>query len=110
MKPEAVVPALRERGLFPKIIARLGIKRQALESWRVVPADRVMVIAELSGLAPHIIRPDIFPDPEGRTVPLNGRRTQSGQRRLEAARRVNSPRRKRNGRGRQNERRNAGTG
>jgi hypothetical protein len=109
MKPEAVMPALKERGLYDAIIERLNIRRQALDSWRVVPADRVVVVAELSGLAPHIIRPDIFPDSEGRTVPLSGRRTQSGQRRLEAARRGISPRRKRNGKGR-NERRVAGTG
>jgi len=85
MKPEAVMPALRARGLYPEIISRLGIKRQAIDSWRVVPADRVVIIAEISGLDPHVIRPDIFPDAKGKTFPLDGRRTNGAQRRLEAA-------------------------
>jgi hypothetical protein len=108
------MPALRARNLYPAIIARLHIKRQAIDSWRVVPADRVMIIAEISGLTPHVIRPDIFPDATGRTYPIDGRRTVGAQRRLEQrlaakARRANSPRRKRNGNGRI-ERRNAGPG
>jgi hypothetical protein len=85
MKPEAVLPALRARGLFPEIMARLRIRRQAVESWRVVPADRVIVIAQLSGLEPHIIRPDIFPDAAGNTRPLEGCRTLAAQRQRDAA-------------------------
>jgi hypothetical protein len=106
MKPEAVMPALRARGLYPKLIARLGISRQAIDSWRLVPADRVVVVAAISGLKPHVIRPDIFPNAAGKTVALNGPRTLIAQRRQQrrrrAVRRVH--RRKANGKGR-NERR-----
>jgi hypothetical protein len=80
MKPEAVMPALRARGLYPEILERLCIKRQALDAWRVVPADRVVIIAQISGIAPNIIRPDVFPDAAGNTRPLNGYRTLAAQR------------------------------
>lgn len=84
MTPEAVMPALKARGLYPKILRALGVSRQALDSWRVVPADRVLAIAGISGFTPHTIRPDVFPNHAGNTAPLNGRRTNGGQRRLEA--------------------------
>jgi hypothetical protein len=88
MQPEEVMPALRARGLFPEIMARLRIKRQAVESWRVVPADRVVIIAQLSGIAPNIIRPDVFPDAAGNTRPLDGYRTLAMQRKSNGAKRV----------------------
>jgi hypothetical protein len=81
MRPQDVVPALKERGLYPKIMARLSITRQALDSWRVVPAERVVIVAEISGYPCHVIRPDIFPK-AGKTRRLVGRRTMLGQRKL----------------------------
>jgi hypothetical protein len=115
MTPYAVIPALYARGLYPEIQERLGITRQAIDSWRVVPAERVIAIAKISGLKPHIIRPDIFPDANGKTFPINGRRTAAAQRRLKGLtlrRRRRRPRpskqrRKSNGKGRI-ERRDAG--
>jgi hypothetical protein len=83
MKPDTIMLVLRERGLFPEILKRLNIKRQAIDAWRVVPADRVIDIAEISGLEPWMIRPDIFPDPSGQRTPLEGRRTRKAQRVLD---------------------------
>jgi hypothetical protein len=83
MRPEDVMPTLRERGLYPAIIQRLGVTAQALYAWRVVPADRVVEISKLSRIPKHVIRPDIFPDRQGRLRPLEGYRTRVAQRRFE---------------------------
>jgi hypothetical protein len=84
MKPEDVMPALRERGLVIKLAEQLGIRRQAVDAWRIVPAERVVVVSKLSGIPKHVIRPDIFPEGNSRILkPIEGRRTRVAQRRLE---------------------------
>lgn len=37
------------------------ISKQAISQWAVVPAERVLVAARLSGYSPTEIRPDIYP-------------------------------------------------
>ena len=59
-----------DRGMKRAIIAeseRAGtpLTLQAINSWRKlrdgVPAKRVLVVAKVTGLPPHTIRPDVFP-------------------------------------------------
>lgn len=48
----------------PTNLARLlndGISPQAISQWRVVPAKRVLKVAEVTGIACHFIRPDLYP-------------------------------------------------
>lgn len=42
-----------------------GLSHAAVSQWDKVPPLRVRIVAKLSGLAPHEIRPDIFDPPEG---------------------------------------------
>jgi len=45
----------------PVALAReLGITHQAIGDWKKVPGTRVKQVAELTGLLPKTIRPDIF--------------------------------------------------
>jgi DNA-binding transcriptional regulator YdaS (Cro superfamily) len=60
---DRVMSLIRERGLSAAIAKRLGINRQAISQWTEVPWNRVFIVAEVTGLQPHEIRPDIYPPP-----------------------------------------------
>jgi len=48
----------------PSAVGRaLGITPQAVGQWQRIPAERVLEISRLSGVPPHDLRPDIYPDP-----------------------------------------------
>jgi DNA-binding transcriptional regulator YdaS (Cro superfamily) len=58
---DAVVRAIRaKRGLPARIARHLGIKPQAVLQWGRVPAEHVVEIADLVGMSPSQIRPDVF--------------------------------------------------
>ena len=38
----------------------LGITRQAVEQWHVVPPERVLAVEKLSGVSRYDLRPDIY--------------------------------------------------
>ena len=48
------------RGLSAKIARALGTHRSAVYQWKRVPAERVQLVADIMGLTPEQIRPDIF--------------------------------------------------
>lgn len=56
---------IRQRVLA--LAAKLGepLTTQAIDQWKYlpngVPPRRVQIVARATGLAPHVIRPDIFP-------------------------------------------------
>jgi hypothetical protein len=52
---------LRELRLMAAVADCLNIKRQAPYTWRWVPSEHVLAVAEISGMTPHQIRPDIYP-------------------------------------------------
>lgn len=54
---------IRSQKLGSKIARRLGITRQAISLWREVPWNRVLVVADVTGRPPYLIRPDIYPPP-----------------------------------------------
>lgn len=48
----------------PKVLGpRLGINRQAVEAWKIVPADRVLQVEKESAVSRFDLRPDIFGAP-----------------------------------------------
>lgn len=55
--------AIKKAGGAALLARHLGITPEALHSWRRIPAERVQKVAEVSGIAPHELRPDIFPVP-----------------------------------------------
>ena len=55
--PAALARALNERGVT--------IKSQAVSQWTKVPAERVLLVEEISGVSRHDLRPDVYgPAPE----------------------------------------------
>lgn len=54
------------RGVTGKIAVACGITRQAVCLWRRVPIERVTIVAKITGIPRHRIRPDypdLFPPP-----------------------------------------------
>jgi DNA-binding transcriptional regulator YdaS (Cro superfamily) len=46
------------------IARELGIAHSSVLGWRVVPAERCMRVSQLTGIALHTLRPDVYPSPE----------------------------------------------
>lgn len=57
--------ALKACGVpIAKIADDLGITRGAIYQWDRIPAERIGDITRITGLAPHIQRPDLFTQPQ----------------------------------------------
>jgi len=61
---EAMDQIRATRGLMAKTAKALGITRAAVVKWRQVPPARVHAVSRVTGLPPHRLRPDLFPEPE----------------------------------------------
>lgn len=60
-KPDAAITKIRaERGMSVRIAEALKIRKAAVYQWRRVPGTRVVQVAEIIGMPPEKIRPDIF--------------------------------------------------
>ncbi|HBC7417435.1 helix-turn-helix domain-containing protein [Serratia marcescens] len=60
--------AIKEAGTASKLATLLGIKPMSVSRWKtrykgVVPADRVLQIFQATGVTPHELRPDLYPNP-----------------------------------------------
>lgn len=47
-------------GLSRQIADVLGLSPSTVSEWRRVPAHHVQRVAEITGLAPEVLRPDVF--------------------------------------------------
>lgn len=65
------IEALRQCGVpFAEIARQLDVTRGAIYQWDKIPAERMGEIARITGLPPHIQRPDLFPrQPQHATAP-----------------------------------------
>ncbi|MEX0385838.1 YdaS family helix-turn-helix protein [Spiribacter onubensis] len=63
MKTKLIDSAIRRAGGYRKVADQFGISKQAVAMWarRRVPAERVRMLARITGLHPSDIRPDILP-------------------------------------------------
>jgi len=60
--------AIKSAGNATKLAAMLGIKPMSISRWKnryngVVPAERVLPIFTITGVTPHELRPDLYPNP-----------------------------------------------
>jgi DNA-binding transcriptional regulator YdaS (Cro superfamily) len=55
--------AVAKAGGPSKLSDVLGISRQAIEQWTVVPPKHVLRVEEASGISRHELRPDIYGEP-----------------------------------------------
>jgi len=60
MATEATQRAIRLAGGSKVLGEALGITRQAVEDWDVVPSKRVLTVEALSGVSRYELRPDIY--------------------------------------------------
>lgn len=56
----ALVKAVKLMGGWTVVARYFGIKPQAVYNWQVVPIDRCLDIARMSGVSVHELRPDIY--------------------------------------------------
>lgn len=61
---EPVKIAVEKAGNVARLARELGVPRPNLYTWRRVPAHHVHILALITSIPPHLIRPDIFPEPE----------------------------------------------
>jgi len=56
--------AIKKLGGHSQVARIFGVSRQAVFKWEAerVPAERVPILASLSGVKPERLRPDIFTD------------------------------------------------
>ncbi|MBT9334845.1 helix-turn-helix domain-containing protein [Klebsiella sp. O852] len=60
--------AIKSAGTATRLANMLGIKPMSVSRWKnryqgVVPADRVLPIFTATGVTPHELRPDLYPNP-----------------------------------------------
>lgn len=67
-----IYPDLAQSGLsLSEIARRSDVKRAAVSKWnrRGVPPSRAVAVASITGIPPHVLRPDIFPAPSNEICP-----------------------------------------
>lgn len=64
--PRAVSVWSRYREILNRseLARRLGISPVSVHNWRVVPEARLQAVADILGLPPERLRPDLFPPTE----------------------------------------------
>lgn len=57
--------AIQSAGSASKLSAALGISKMSVSLWKRngIPADRVLAIYNATGVTPHELRPDLYPNP-----------------------------------------------
>lgn len=61
--------ALQRRGAVTAIAKAAGISSAAVSQWRKVPRRWVLIVAAVTGYAPHELRPDLYAAPLRRPRP-----------------------------------------
>ena len=64
-QPMPVNEVFTAAGGIVRLARAIGVHHTTPRDWTRVPAERVFAVAKATGLAPHELRPDLFPKPEG---------------------------------------------
>jgi DNA-binding transcriptional regulator YdaS (Cro superfamily) len=65
---EIIRRAAERVGGIPQLARQIGVSRQAIYQWNLIPAEKVDVISELTGLPKPALRPDLFDEDEPREL------------------------------------------
>ena len=60
MKSNGLAKAIKNAGGIYALGRKLGISGQAVQQWRMVPANRVVAIERLTGVPRRELRPDLY--------------------------------------------------
>ncbi|WP_447880374.1 YdaS family helix-turn-helix protein [Serratia fonticola] len=68
MKKNALLAAISSVGSIKLFAKNLGISQQSVCKWKnkrrgIVPHGRVLDVFAISGVTPHELRPDLYPNP-----------------------------------------------
>jgi pyruvate kinase len=63
MRDPVLTQAFERRGAVTRVAKALGISTAAVSTWRKVPKSRVPAVAEVLGVPPHDLRPDLYDPP-----------------------------------------------
>ena len=55
-----IAAAIKAAGGLRALSRELGIRREIIEQWKRVPAELSQVVAKVTGLPQHLLRPDLF--------------------------------------------------
>jgi len=57
--------AILRSGSASALGAQIGVSKMAVSLWRRngIPAERVLPVFEATGVTPHELRPDLYPNP-----------------------------------------------
>jgi len=57
--------AIRQSGSASALGKLVGVSKMAVSLWRSngIPAERVLQVFEATGVTPHELRPDLYPNP-----------------------------------------------
>jgi DNA-binding transcriptional regulator YdaS (Cro superfamily) len=58
----ALALAIERAGSQRQLAEAIGVTREAVTQWRVVPVLRVLAVERATGVPRHVLRPDIYPD------------------------------------------------
>lgn len=64
----SLAKAIRAVGTAKHLAEKLGLSENAISQWKnkykgVIPPDRVLEVYAATGVTPHELRPDIYPNP-----------------------------------------------
>jgi DNA-binding transcriptional regulator YdaS (Cro superfamily) len=57
--------AIRKAGGVGALAQALGLTRSSVSDWHSIPAEHVLEIEALTGVARTVLRPDLYPEPGG---------------------------------------------
>lgn len=70
---ECVKLAERAVGGTAALAKAIGITSQAISQWPKIPAERVPQVSDVTGLPPHLLRPDLYRRPAVNHAAQEGR-------------------------------------
>lgn len=65
MRDQGLHEAIRAAGGVGELARRLGISQPSVSNWDRVPADRVLAVERVTGIARALLRPDLFASDRG---------------------------------------------
>jgi TorA maturation chaperone TorD len=62
MSDRGLQEAIRAAGGVTELARRIGVTQPSVSNWRRVPAERVLAVEEVTGVARDLLRPDLYAD------------------------------------------------
>jgi DNA-binding transcriptional regulator YdaS (Cro superfamily) len=59
-RSEGVTLAIQAAGGLSPLARKLGMSQQALSEWRRIPADRILQVEAVTGIARERLRPELY--------------------------------------------------